>query len=284
MKLASFSYGNHVGWGAIENGYAIDLSSGEHPTLQDFVLSGRCVSDLKRQIASASSSISVENINWLPPITQPTKILCVGVNYASHAAETQRSATTAFPSFFVRFVDSQVGHLAPLTYPATSEAYDFEGELAMVIGRRASKINEQDAAQYVFGLSCFGDHSARDWQKHGTQATAGKNFRHSGAFGPWIETDVRLKELGTLLLTTRVNGRQMQQDKLGSMIFSPAALLAYVSQFTDLSAGDVIVTGTPSGVGMSRNPPEFLQEGDSVEIEIERIGVLRNTVASDKNQ
>ncbi|WP_369605510.1 fumarylacetoacetate hydrolase family protein [Rhizobium sp. 28DA2] len=175
--------------------------------------------------------------------------------------------------------DAQTGHGTSILKPSVSDMFDFEGELAVIIGKTAEDVQETEAMDYVAGYSCFNDGSARDWQKHSSQFTAGKNFYRSAGFGPWMVSSDEI-DPAQLQLTTRVNGIVKQNINTSQMIFSIAYLVSYVSRFTPLSPGDVVVTGTPSGFGSKRNPPEFLQVGDVIEVEIGGVGVLRNIIAS----
>lgn len=183
------------------------------------------------------------------------------------------------PVLFIRFADSQTRHLAPLLKPERSNEFDYEGEMALVMGRGGRNIPEQEALHYVAGYSCYMDGSVRDWQH--ACFTGGKNWPATGGFGPWLVTADAIPDPQNLNITTRLNGQTVQQDNTGSMLYSIAELIAYISTFSALSPGDVILTGTPGGIGKKRTPPLFMQPGDRVEVEIEQIGCLINTVRSD---
>jgi 2-keto-4-pentenoate hydratase/2-oxohepta-3-ene-1,7-dioic acid hydratase in catechol pathway len=185
------------------------------------------------------------------------------------------------PVLFVRFADSLVGSGCPLVKPKVSEQYDFEGELAFVIGRRARYVTEAAALEHVAGYACFMDGSVRDYQNHTSQFTAGKNFPASGSFGPYLVTADEIPDPAALRLETRLNGKVMQQAPIADMCFGVARLVAYVSTFTVLAPGDVITTGTPSGVGFARRPPVWLQPGDRIEVEIDGVGLLGNPVIAE---
>jgi len=204
------------------------------------------------------------------------KILCVGVNYRPHIEEMGREVPD-YPVVFVRFPGSLVGNGEPLIRPRVSEQYDFEGELAVVIGKRARHVAREDAFDYVAGYCCFMDGSVRDWQRHTGQFTAGKNFEQSGAIGSTVPVD-EVPDPSALRLTTRVNGEVMQEGAVADLVFDIPALLEYCSTFTELRPGDVIATGTPGGVGAARKPPVWLREGDLVEVEISGLGVLANPI------
>lgn len=229
-------------------------------------------------LLARATRVPLAEVVFEPVIPDPAKIICVGVNYASHAAELGRPCPGR-PALFIRVPHSIVGHQEPLEYPSGSDAFDFEGELAVVIGRRCRAVSEADAAAVIAGYTCFGDHSARDWQAHSSQVTAGKNFDRSGACGPWLTTADEAPAPEAMTITTRVNGRIRQDASLAELLFSVPRLLAYVSSFTTLEPGDVLSTGTPAGVGCARKPPEYLRAGDVIEVEIPAVGLLRNTVS-----
>lgn len=220
---------------------------------------------------------SFDSVELLPVIPDPGKIICVGINYRSHRDETQR-APSDHPAIFTRFSDTQIGHEAPIVLPEVAEKFDYEGELAVIVGRRAHGVAAADALGHVAGISCYNDLSVREWQRHTGQWTPGKNFPGTGSFGPWMTTLDEVADLSTIRLVTRVNGDVRQDATVDQMIFSISELIEYISAFTVLSPGDVIVTGTPGGVGLFRDPPEFLKSGDVVEVEIDHVGILRNTV------
>jgi 2-keto-4-pentenoate hydratase/2-oxohepta-3-ene-1,7-dioic acid hydratase in catechol pathway len=216
----------------------------------------------------------------MPPIPDPAKIVCVGLNYADHQAEASREAS-AHPPIFFRWADTQVGHGQPAVKPTPSEMFDYEGEVAVVIGKAGWRVPVEGAMKMVAGYSCYNDLSARDWQNHTSQWGPGKNFPATGAFGPWLVTADDVPEPSAMRLTTRVNGERRQSASVADLIFSIPELISYISSFTALSVGDVIVTGTPAGVGLFREPPSFLVPGDSVEVEITGVGTLQNTVVAE---
>jgi 2-keto-4-pentenoate hydratase/2-oxohepta-3-ene-1,7-dioic acid hydratase in catechol pathway len=230
--------------------------------------------------AGDAAAVPLADVTFLPVIPDPAKILCIGLNYSDHREEASRDETP-FPPVFFRFADTQIGHGQPAVRPASSQQFDYEGELAVVIGRPAHAVPESEAMSVVAGYSCYNDLSARDWQMHASQWGPGKNFPGTGAFGPWLVTADELADPAALHLTTRVNGEQRQDAAVADLIFSVPALIAYISAFTPLAPGDVIVTGTPAGVGLFRKPPTFLTAGDIVEVEISGIGTLRNVVADE---
>ncbi|MFE7243652.1 fumarylacetoacetate hydrolase family protein [Streptomyces sp. NPDC057580] len=211
-------------------------------------------------------------------MTDPAKIICVGVNYRTHQEETGHSTTPAHPTIFTRFADTLIGCRDDAVRPAVSERFDYEGELAVVIGRSTEHVTAAEAWSHVAGVSVFNDLTARDWQRHSPQWTPGKNFPGTGAFGPALVTPDELPDFGTLTLTTRVNGQVRQHAALTDLVFDIPHLIAYISTFTPLTPGDILVTGTPGGVGQFMNPPAFLHPGDVVEIDMPGVGTLRNTV------
>lgn len=216
-------------------------------------------------------------VTLLPVIPDPRKILCIGINYASHVRETGREMPDK-PMVFTRFADTQIGHGQPLLRPFLSDRFDWEAELAVIIGRRTRHATPETAMASVAGYSCYNDGSLRDWQRHTTQFTPGKNFPATGAFGPWMVTADAFGPVGRQQITLRLNGQVMQQATFDDLIFGVADLIAYCSAFTTLEPGDVIITGTPGGVGGFRQPPIFLRAGDVAEVEIDGIGILRNPV------
>jgi 2-keto-4-pentenoate hydratase/2-oxohepta-3-ene-1,7-dioic acid hydratase in catechol pathway len=214
----------------------------------------------------------------LPAIPNPNKILCAGINYRSHAAETGRDIPTK-PSMFARFVDTLVGHDGEMVRPKISECFDFEGELAIVMGRAGRNIKPEHALEYVVGYTCFVDGSVRDYQK--ISVTSGKNFPATGPLGPWIVTTDEIPDPSRLTLTTRLNGKEMQHAGTDMLIHSVPAIIAFCFEFTALSPGDIIATGTPDGVGHRRTPPLWMKAGDVLEVEISGIGVLRSRVVDE---
>jgi 2-keto-4-pentenoate hydratase/2-oxohepta-3-ene-1,7-dioic acid hydratase in catechol pathway len=279
MKLASFEHKGKLSYGAIVDDGVVDLGrrlGSRFADLKSAIRAGG-LGELVTAARSTSADYKLGEITLLPVIPNPDKILCVGLNYESHREETGRPKAK-YPAIFVRFANTQVGHGGAVWRPRNSVEVDYEGELAVIIGRRARHVTESRALEYIAGYSCYNDVSIRDWQNHTHQWTPGKNFPHSGAFGPWMVTADEIADPTTLELTTRLNGQVMQNATTDLMIFSVRALIAYCSDFTALEPGDVISTGTPGGVGFRRNPPVFMKAGDVVEVEISKIGTLRNRV------
>ncbi len=276
MRIARFRHGRETSWGFATDAGIVDrreLGIAED-TVRAFVASGR------RVVPNAgAATIPLTAVELLPPV-ELGKVVCAGVNFGTHRAEASIDASRpAYPTIFTRFPDSHVGHDADLVKNDAIERFDYEGELAVVIGTAVRGVGVEDALGAVYGYSCFNDGSARDWQKHATQWAPGKNFERSGSIGPYLVTKDEIPGIGASWLETRVNGERRQRARIDDMIFSIAELIAYISAFTPLEPGDVIAAGTPGGVGLFMDPPTFLSVGDVVEVEIDGIGLLRNRVA-----
>ena len=254
-------------------------SSASFPgTLEKLVMAGENALATAAQTLAQAPVIDVSAVTLLPPLANPEKIICVGLNYRDHSAESGFKQPD-FPTLFGRFNSSLIGHGAPLLRPPQSEQFDYEGELVAVIGKTARDVSEENALDHVMGYSIFNDGSLRDYQFKAPQWTPGKNFDDTGAFGPWLVTADELpKGCEGLKLETRLNGQVVQSASTSDMVFPVAKLVAIISSFLTLKPGDVIVTGTPSGVGMARKPQLWMKPGDVCEIEIENIGVLSNPV------
>jgi len=236
--------------------------------------------DAALPFAANAPDLAHDAVSLLPPVIDPPKLLCVGLNYKTHIAETGRDAP-AHPILFPRYPSSLVGAGEDLVRPKASHDFDFEGELAFVVGRGGRHISEADAPDHVAGYACFNDGSIRDWQRHTTQFMPGKSFWRSGSFGPWLVTPDEVGELGSLSLTTRLNGEVMQQATLDDLLFGVPALIAYISTILPLEPGDVVATGTTGGVGLFRKPPVWMKPGDRVEVEIEGLGTLSNGIVDE---
>jgi len=280
VKLATVAVDGRATWGLVEGETFFDVGA---------VLTAR-YADLKAALGAAlagvadarvaATAIPLSNVTWLPVIPNPDKILCVGLNYETHRKETGR-IEVEHPTIFSRYANSQTGHMQPIVRPRVSTDLDFEGELAVIIGRPGRYISRDDAMSHVAGYSCYNDGSIRDFQRHTHQFTPGKNFPDTGAFGPWMITQDELGELGELRLQTRLNGEVVQEAQIKQMIFDIPHQIEYCSTFTRLEPGDVIVSGTPGGVGSRRTPPLWMKPGDVVEVEVERLAVLRNPVVDE---
>ncbi len=283
MKFASFRVRGVPCYGLVTPDGLRPVGSpfaARYPDLRAVIAAGA----LQAASASALANPQRPDPAWLamePVIPNPGKILCVGVNYLEHIREMGREPPD-YPVIFTRYPGSLVGDGQPIVRPSVSTQYDFEGELAVVIGRRARYLTKERALGHVAGYACFMDGSVRDFQRQTSQFTAGKNFPASGAFGPHLVTADEIPDPKALQLTTRLNGQVMQQAPVADLRFGVPELLAYCSTFTQLEPGDVITTGTPSGVGFARQPPVWLTPGDTLEVEVSGIGVLRNTVIAEE--
>jgi 2-keto-4-pentenoate hydratase/2-oxohepta-3-ene-1,7-dioic acid hydratase in catechol pathway len=280
MKFLSYSHQGQASWGLATDTGVVSLSSAQHPTLRSALAAGM-LDKLGVAAQGQPDTCSLDQITYLPVITDPGKIICIGHNYEEHRVETERDKTEN-PTVFLRVADSQTGHLQPLLMPPESDHFDYEGEIAVVIGKGGRRIARDQAWEHVAGYSAYNDGSVRDWQRHTTQFTPGKNFVGTGAFGPILVTRGEIADGEELSLTTRLNGQVMQHATTAMLIFPIPRLIEYVSTFTTLAPGDVIVSGTPGGVGARRQPPVWMKEGDLVEIEVSKIGVLRNRVEREK--
>jgi 2-keto-4-pentenoate hydratase/2-oxohepta-3-ene-1,7-dioic acid hydratase in catechol pathway len=281
MRLASFKTGTGPTYGIVGERGIVDLGARlgtRYPDLRALIAADAL--DEARRLADAPPDVPLERVAWLPVIPNPDKIVCVGLNYEEHRVETQRERTD-HPAVFLRVAESQVGHGEPILLPPESTQLDYEGEIAVVVGAPGRRIPEARAWEHVFGYAPYNDGSIRDWQRHTVQWTAGKNFARTGGFGPWLVTADEIAPGVVLELTTRLNGAVMQHATTDMLIHSIPRLVAYISTWTTLLPGDVIVTGTPGGVGARRNPPVWMKAGDVVEVEVSQVGVLRNVVAAE---
>lgn len=282
MKLLSFEVDGSPKFGAWANGGVVDLTqrlAGKFPDLLS-VLQAGALSSVAEALEGAEPDFTLEQITFLPVIPSPPKIICIGVNYEEHRSEIGREPTLK-PPVFGRFSNSQIGHLGMIPLPPESLKLDYEGEIAVIIGKAGRRIASDQVWEHIAGYAPYNDASVRDWQGHTHQWTPGKNFLHTGGFGPWMSTADEFGNDPELHLSTRLNGLEVQRATSRQMIFSIAELVTYCSTFTQLEPGDVIVTGTPGGVGARRNPQLFMKDGDVVEVEIAEIGVLRNVIANE---
>ena len=282
MKLLSFNNGARDTWGALaDDGGVCDLGGhfGETmPTLRACIEGGDAATKkVARYMKGRKGELSAKRIRYLPTITNPDKVICIGLNYRKHAAETG-SKLPEKPMIFPRWTDSHVAHGQAMLRPKESKMFDFEGELAVVIGKTCRRVSKTQALKYVAGYTCYNDGSIRDYQRHTSQFAPGKNFHKSGSFGPWMTTADEIPNPAKLRLTTRLNGNVVQDEGVDDLIFSVPELISYCSEMMELVPGDTIVTGTPSGVGMARKPQLWMKPGDTVEVELSQIGILRNPI------
>ncbi|HKI97248.1 MAG TPA: fumarylacetoacetate hydrolase family protein [bacterium] len=279
MRLMSFEHDGHAAYGAVTDGGVVDLHRrvGQRwPTLCD-ALRAEALDELRQTAAGQPADYPLEAVSFLPVIPNPGKIFGIGMNYAEKQKEWAHTKDT--PNLFIRFADSQVGHNHPVLKPRVSDHLDFEGELAVIIGKAGRHIPEAQALQHVAGYAPYLDGSVRDWQQHST--CTGKNFPSTGGFGPWMATGDEIPDPGRMTLTTRLNGQVMQHATTDQLIFTVPFLIAYLSTFTPLSPGDVIATGSPAGVGAKRTPPLWMKPGDVIEVQIDPIGTLRHPIAAE---
>lgn len=282
MRLVTFDIAGKVSYGALIGDGIVDLGGKlgqKYPDVKALI-AGDALAEAAAALKGATADFALTAVKLLPPLPNPDKILCVGVNYDDHRKETGRDKSEK-PVIFTRFADTQVGHGQPLVRPRSSERFDYEGELAVVIGRPGRHIPESTALAHIAGYACYNDGSVRDWQRHTHQFTPGKNFPATGGFGPWLTTADEVPDPFALTLITRLNGQEVQKAGTDLMIFDLKQLIAYISGFTKLNPGDVIITGTPGGVGDKRNPPLYMKPGDVAEVEISGVGLLRNPVSAE---
>jgi 2-keto-4-pentenoate hydratase/2-oxohepta-3-ene-1,7-dioic acid hydratase in catechol pathway len=281
MKFASFLNKGAPTWGIVEDSYIVDVGAKlrSHAANLREAIAADMLSDALAA-AKDAERLRLGAVTLLPVIPDPAKILCVGLNYETHRRETGRPESE-HPTIFTRFADSLVGHGAKIIRPRVSTMLDFEGELAVVIGKGGRYIPCENALQHVAGYTCHNDATLRDWQRHTSQFTPGKTFPGTGPLGPYLVTPDEIADLDAVTLETRLNGIVVQSASVGQMIFSVAELIEYISSFTPLAAGDVIASGTPGGVGFKREPPLFMKPGDRVEVDISSVGLLINDVADE---
>ncbi len=281
VKFASFIHKGQPAWGLVQSDAVADLSQvdGAAPDLRSAIARG-LLPALAAQ-ANAAPKLALAGLTWLPVIPNPDKILCVGLNYEEHRKETGR-AEVRNPTIFGRFANSQTGHQVPINRPIVSEQVDYEGELAIIIGKSGRYIPRAEAFAHIAGFSIYNDVSIRDYQHHTHQFTPGKNFPGTGALGPWMVTPDAMGPLGSQRIETHLNGVVVQSASFAQMIFDIGHIVEYCSAFTQLEPGDVIATGTPGGVGAKRNPPLWMKPGDVVTVSIEGIGTLSNPIVAEQ--
>jgi 2-keto-4-pentenoate hydratase/2-oxohepta-3-ene-1,7-dioic acid hydratase in catechol pathway len=282
LRLATFSVNGSAKYGAVVDGGIADLSArfaNEYPTLREVIAAG-ALTKLAEDGAHHAPDFALDAITWLPPIPAPEKIICIGVNYPDRNAEYKDGQDAPkYPSMFMRTPRSFVGHNAPLVRPRTSAQLDYEGEVVLVIGKAGRHIPESTALDHIAAVTLCNEGTIRDWVRHAKfNVTQGKNFDSTGSLGPWLVTYADESQIADIRLTTRVNGETRQDDRTGRLIFGFRYLINYISTFTTLVPGDIIVTGTPTGAGARFDPPRYLKPGDTIEVEAEGIGLLRNGV------
>ncbi|WP_156677935.1 fumarylacetoacetate hydrolase family protein [Sphingomonas profundi] len=281
MRLISFSHGSRRSWGIIDDNGVIDLGARlpEFPSLRR-ALASLSIDQIRDRSEGCETDIDPSTIRFDPVIPDARQILCIGLNYDEHRVESRRERT-GHPTVFARFAASQTGHMEAILCPHESQMLDYEGEVALIIGRAGRRIREEEALSFVAGYACYNDASLRDFQRHTSQFHPGKNFPATGAFGPWMVTADEIPDPQSLFLQTTLNGQVVQSASLDQLIFTIPELIAYCSIFTELLPGDVIVTGTPGGVGAGRTPPLWMKPEDTVSVTVDGIGTLTNTIVGE---
>jgi 5-carboxymethyl-2-hydroxymuconate isomerase len=286
MRLLSYTANGKDSWGAVKGDGIVDLGARlrtRHASLREAIAQDG-LPKLRDETERASTDISLVGIRYRIPVPDAERILCIGVNYADRNAEYKDgTAAQQYPSMFFRTRESLVGHHEPILRPPESDQLDYEGEIALVIGKGGRRIPKAEATKHIFGLSCFQEGTIRDWTRHGKfNVTQGKNFDATGAMGPWLVTADEIADYTDLTVSTFVNGERRQHDTTANLMYGFADLIAYVSTFMTLLPGDVISTGTPTGAGVRFDPPIWLKAGDTVEVEAAGMGRLSNRVTDEK--
>jgi len=284
-RLATFTADGVTKYGAVTDRGIVDLSARfgkNYPTLRE-AIADRALDKLAEAGTKHAPDIALDAIAWQPPIPAPEKIICIGVNYPDRNAEYKDgSDAPKYPSMFMRTPRSFVGHDVPLVRPHISQQLDYEGEVVLVIGKTGRHISEAKALDHIAAVTLCNEGTIRDWVRHAKfNVTQGKNFDSTGSLGPWLVPYTSESQIADIRLTTRVNGEVRQDDRTGRLIFGFRYLLSYISTFTTLVPGDIIVTGTPTGAGARFDPPRFLKPGDVIEVEADGIGLLRNGVVDE---
>jgi acylpyruvate hydrolase len=291
MKVVGFELNKELRLGVVDGDQVIDLKVADEKApsdLREWLVRHdgdlKPLADLAKR-APAGARRPLDGLKYALPVANPSKIICLGLNYMAHLKEGRyaNDPPPKYPTLFMRGLNSLVPHLQPLIRPSLSEMFDYEAELVVIIGRRARHLTLANAASCIAGYTCCNEGSVRDFQRHTTQWHMGKNFDNSGSVGPWMVTADEVPELGKgLKIESRLNGKVMQSDNTDNMMFPVAETLVYITQGITLEPGDMVVTGTPSGVGFAQKPPAFMKQGDTCEIEIEKVGTLRNPIADEK--
>jgi 2-keto-4-pentenoate hydratase/2-oxohepta-3-ene-1,7-dioic acid hydratase in catechol pathway len=281
MKLASYIADGKECYGVVTGDGVITMNDrfGGHAASLREAIAGGLLPRIQEAASQSQPDRKLSDIKFLPVIPNPEKILCVGINYKSHAAEHGTEAPK-LPNIFTKFVNTLEAHEGEMLRPKVSTSFDFEGELALVIGKGGRHIKAADALKHVAGYTCYCDGSVRDFTKY--SLVASKNFLRSSPLGPWMVTSDEIPDPTKLTLVTRLNGKEMQRSGTDMLIHSIPAIIEFCSVFTPLSPGDIIATGTPDGIGAKQNPPVWMKAGDVLEIEISNIGTLRNKIADEK--
>lgn len=283
LRLATFKIKDREFFGAVTPSGIVDLSArlgSRYGGLIDLIRGGAAALKTAREAAKGTPDAQLSEVEFLPPLPRPEKIVCVGINYPERTAEYKdKREQPKYPNLFVRFPDSLVGHQQALVRPKVSEKFDYEGEIVIVIGREGRNVPRDKALSMIFGLTLGNEGSVRDWLRHGTlNVTQGKNFDRSGSLGPWIVPAEDVDPGKPLHLMTRINGELRQDDNTERLTWDFSWLIEYITKFATLKPGDLIFTGTPVGAGGHQTPPKWLVPGDVIEVEVPEIGILRNSV------
>ncbi len=282
MKFVSFLLKGQAKFGISDDNNITDLTGkikGAN-TLKELI-ANKGISEAKEYAKKNSGNININQIEYLPVIPNPGKIICVGLNYSEHVKETGRTVEQN-PVIFLRVPESQTAHKQPIQRPKVSTHLDYECEMAVIMGSAGKHVKPENALKHIVGYSCYNESTVRDWQQHTRQFGMGKNFEKTGSFGPHMVLAENISDYTKLSIQTRLNGKVMQEAKLSQLIFDIPTLISYISKAIPWRAGDVLVTGTPGGVGFKRKPPIFMKEGDQVEVEISEIGILSNIIKDEK--
>jgi 2-keto-4-pentenoate hydratase/2-oxohepta-3-ene-1,7-dioic acid hydratase in catechol pathway len=286
MKLVSYEHGGKAAFGVLNDSDGIIDLSTRMPDIEDMraLIGADKMDEVAEIVATATADVALADVTLERPVTYPEKIFCIGVNYMNRNAEyNDKSEDPAYPSLFVRMPDTLVGHGQPILRPPESEQLDYEGEIAIVIGKGGRRIPESEAESHIAGITCMNEGSVRDWLRHAKfNVTQGKNFAGSGGLGPWLVTSDEIESFDDLTVTTHVNGEQRQHDTTANLAFPFRYIVSYVSTFALLKPGDVIATGTPVGAGARFDPPKWLVPGDKVDVTVSGVGTLSNIVADDQ--
>lgn len=286
MKFLSFSHAGQSAFGAMKDNGVVNLSARipEIVDLRDAIREGQ-LDQLCELVKTADVDFTIDDIQFDPAIPNPEKIICIGVNYANRNEEYKDGTEPPkYPSVFMRNRESLVGHEQYIMNPPESDQLDYEGEIVLVIGKEGRRIPEAEAHEYIAGMTVMNEGSVRDYLRHAKfNVTQGKNFEKSGSLGPWLVTADELDPMSNLQVITRVNGEERQNDMTENLMFSFRFLIAYLSTFYRLKPGDIIATGTPNGAGARFDPPKYLRQGDTVEVEVPGIGILRNSIMDEQS-
>ncbi len=282
MRFVTFLNDETTSWGVATDAGIIDLGA-RHGGDLHAMLKNNAMAEMQDKASGLATDHALDAVTYLPPISTPEKIACIGVNYANRNAEYKdNSEDPEWPSLFMRTIDSFTGHEQPLWRPPESQQLDYEGEIVIIIGKTGHRIAEEDALDYIAGLTIMNEGTLRDWVRHAKfNVTQGKNFVHSGSLGPWMVSADEFKAYDNLTVTTRVNGEQRQHDTTANLMFPFKFLLSYLSKFYILKPGDIISTGTPLGAGARCEPPKYLAPGADVQVDVPGIGILSNGVIDD---